>query len=177
MKKIIIHIIMTFCVILAIKAVIPTLKQTIISQIKYQDSKLKTQINNKINTFYPEKNVKRNQFRTLETAQRKTQKNLKNGKREKLPIPTGRFTSANLMRGFHEPTGYFPQNYTNIINFYQKNINSDENFINIFENMGIDKQKAKYIMQSLLNKPKESSREQFNRSKNNYKPYGRKIQR
>ena len=176
MKKVIINIIVTFCVVLVAKTMThvikPTIKEKVISQIEHQDSQMKDKINDRVDSWSKPVNNKWNQFKTLEEAQDDARRNLRNvrdGGIEELAVPMGFLASADAIKEFCEPVGYIPQKYIDTINSYPKDIDFDEKFISMFMDVGADKQKAKYVAQALLEKAKETSKNQFHRlSENEY---------
>ena len=152
MKKVIVNIIVTFCVVLAAKAITyvikPTIREKIISQIEHQDTQMKVKIDDRVDSWARPVNNKWNQFKTLEEAQDEARENLRNvrdGGIEELAVPMGFLASADAIKEFCESAGYIPQKYIDAIQSYPKDIDFDEKFISMFVDLEVDKQKARYV--------------------------------
>ncbi len=164
MKKVIINVMITFCMVLVAKTIghitKPIIRQKFFSQIEYQDTQIKNKIDNNIDKLYYEQNNYFNN-KTFEEIQKDFKMNTKDDVIAELAIPLGFFGSVDVIIEFCEPTGYIPEKFIAKVNSYKKGVDFDKKFINIFVNaVGANKPKVLYAGQTLLIKQKELLRNQ-----------------
>lgn len=114
--------------------------------------------NSTIDSVYSNMKEEFNQFETLDELQDKFSKNIKESEITEVSIPMGFFMQANLVKEFCEPTGYIPEKYITMINSYNKNIDFDEQWIEVVTKTSADRNQALYS----LTKQKEMLADLFN---------------